>query len=196
MNPIDLIPFAEHSQRLPGKFLAPTAVKEKVSSWKILASHFIDFVITFTITSAMTMLFSHSVKMVFVTRSLRLAFSEKEISSLAGPLLPLMIFSYFFFSYFMNHGQTPGMMLFKRRVNMQSKSFMEAAVWAAHSLFLCVSCGLSYFASKARWQNVKGHDYLYQDLVAYKEIQPVNLLSKVDEFSVVEEVQEDWAKAA
>lgn len=196
MNPIDLIPFAEHSQKLPGKFLAPIQLKEKGSTWKIMASHFIDFILTFTATSVMTMLFSHSVKMVFVTRSLRMAFSEKEISSLAGPLLPLMIFSYFFFSYFMNHGQTPGMMLFKLRVNMKSKSFLQAAVWAAHSLFLSLSCGLSYFVGKAKWQNVKGHDYLYQDLVSYKEFRPVNLLSKVDEFNVVEEVQEDWAKAA
>lgn len=197
MNPIDLIPFAEHSQRLPGKYLAPISKKEKVSSWKIFASHFIDFGLTFVATSAMTMLFSHSVKSVLVTRSLRIAFSEKDVAALAGPLIPLMLFSYFFFSYFMNHGQTVGMMLFKRRVDMQSQSFYEAAKWAAYSLFLVMTCGLSYLVGKAKWQNIKAHDYLYHDLVSYKEFQPVNLLSKIEEFEAVEEVvEEDWAKAA
>lgn len=198
MNPIDLVPFAEHSQKLPGKFLAPLTAKESVPTWKILASHFIDFTLTFVATSVITMLFSQSVKGILLTRSLRMAFSEKDVAALAGPLLPLMLFSYFFFSYFMNHGQTAGMMLFKRRVNMKSKSFYEAALWASHSLILCLSCGLSYLAGKAKWKNIKGHDYLYQDLVSFKEVQAINLLSKVDEFAVEtkEETEHDWAKAA
>ena len=198
MNSIDLIPFAEHSQKLPGKYLAPVAKEEKVSTWKILASHLIDFSLTFVATSVMTMLFSHSVKSVLVTRSLRIAFSEKDVAALAGPLIPLMLFSYFFFSYFMNHGQTVGMMVFKRRITMQSNSFYEAAKWAAYSLFLVMTCGLSYLVGKAKWQNIKNQDYLYQDLVSYKEVQAINLLSKIDEFEAAKEVvaEEDWSKAA
>lgn len=197
MNPIDLIPFAEHSQKLPGKYLAPIAKKEKSSTWKILASHFIDFGLTFVATSVMTMLFSHSIKSVLVTKSLRVAFSEKSVAALSAPLIPLMLFTYLFFSYFMNHGQTVGMMLIKRRVEMKSKSFYEAAKWAAHSLILIMTCGLSYFVGKTKWQSMKGQDYLYQDLISYKEFRPVNLLSKIEEFKAVEEVvEEDWAKAA
>jgi hypothetical protein len=197
MNPIDLIPFAEHSQKLPGKFLAPIAKQEKVSTWKILASHFIDFGLTFVATSVMTMLFSHSIKSILVTRSLQIAFSEKNIASLAAPLVPLMLFSYFFFSYFMNHGQTIGMMLFKRRIAMQSKSFYEAAKWAAHSLFLVMTCGLSYVVGKSKWQNIKNQDYLYQDLISYKEFHTINLLSRIDDFAEMEEVvEEEWIKAA
>lgn len=197
MNPIDLIPFAEHSQKLPGKYLAPIARNEKASTWKILASHSVDFGLTFIATSVMTLFFSQSVKTVLVTRSLRMAFSEKDVSSLAGPLIPLMVFSYFFFSYFMNHGQTLGMMLFKRRVDMQSKSFFEAAKWAAYSFFLVMTCGLSYIVGKSKWQNIKGHDYLYEDLVKYRDVAPINLLSKIEEFKVSEEViEEELAKVA
>ncbi len=196
MNPIDLVPFAEHSQKIPKTFLAPIASKESVSSWKIVGSHFVDFSITFALTSSMTALFSHSVKTVLVTRSLRIAFEESAIAALAAPVLPLMLFSYFFFCYFMNHGQTLGMMMFKRRVELKSKSFASAARWAAHSLILCLSCGLSYFFGKEKWENIKGHDYLYQHLVSFREIQPIILLSQTDSFAEDEVVQEEWKKAA
>lgn len=197
MNPIDLVPFAEHSQKLPGKFLAPVAKKEHVPTWKIFAAHFIDFGTTFIATSVMTVLFSHSIKMILVTRSLQTTFNQMQINGLAAPILPLMLFTYFFFSYFMNHGQTYGMFLVKGRVDMQSKSFMEAFRWAAHSMILCLSCGISFLFSKAKWQGYKGHDYLYQDLLTYRESNAINLLARVDEFAVEEVVQEEnWANAA
>lgn len=196
MKQIDLVQFAEHSQKLPGKFLTPVQKKEQVSTARLLTAHMFDFGAVFVMTSVMGGMFNQSVKMILVSKSLNAAFSELTVMSLAFSFLPMIVFSYFFFSYFMNHGQTFGMMVMKKRIEMESKSFSESLRWAAFSLMLCFSGGLSYFITKPFWRSFKGHDYLYSELMTEKQFAPINLLSEIDKFEEEKFEEENYARAA
>src|SRR5690606_4090240 len=123
MNPINLVSFADHSQRLPRKFLAPTEPVKTNLTWKILSAHFIDFIIAFGTSTFMSVVFGQSVKSLLITRGLRAAFSQHSLMPLEVALLPLILMSYFFICHFMNHGQTVGMIVFKCRVSMKSQDY-------------------------------------------------------------------------
>lgn len=193
MKQVDLLSFAEFSEKIPETFLEPEAVKP-TSSWKILGSHFLDFGLSFFAATFMSFMFNHSVKMLLVTKGLKLAYSEALIVGMSGPVLPLTLFSYFFFSYFFNAGQTYGMYTFKIRTSMKPQSFREAFIWAVYSFALCVSCGISYFFKREIWKFVKAHDHLYHELLSYKEDYSMSLLAIID--SQKEEESVEWVKAA
>lgn len=193
MNPIDLIQFAEHSQRLPTSFLFHEEEIRITPSWKILVAHIIDFSLVVTASSIMRILYENSIYALFVTKNLRHFFKTIDMTSLSGPLLPIMIFSYFFFAYFMNHGQSYGMLILKNRIQMKEKSFFEAIKWASNSCLICLSCGVSFLIFKKKWQALKGHDYLYQALISLRDVQ-INHQS--DNRPAPETKVEDWAKVA
>jgi hypothetical protein len=193
MKQVDLVPFAEYSEKIPETFFEPEDVKSP-SSWQILGAHFVDFALSFMTSVFMCFMFNHFVKMLLVTKGLKLAYSEALIVGMAGPILPLTMFSYFFFSYFFNAGQTYGMYTFKIRASMNEQSFRGAFTWAVYSQFLCVSCGLSYFLKPSIWTNIKAHDHLYTELMSYKEDYSMNLLSRLD--TKVEIQDQEWSKAA
>lgn len=187
MAPIDLKEFALKEQKLPKKFLASNGPRKPTSTWKILAPHFLDFMAASFLTSFMAVMFNQSIKMLMMTKGLQHAFNEQATISLASSLLPMIIFSYFFFSYYLNHGQTWGMHVFKKRMKMKSMSIKDSFYWASHSLFLCLTGGLFYLAKREQWQNLQGHDYLYHDLLLHKENYQIDLLKRIDEQETVEE---------
>jgi len=198
MNPINLVPFADHSQKLPSKFLAPVEPIKTNSTWKILSAHFIDFTIAFSTSTFMSVIFGQSIKSLLITSGLKAAFSKQSLMPLEVSLLPLVLMSYFFMCYFMNHGQTIGMNLLKCRVSMKSQSFKQAFHWATHSTLLSLSLGVSYLLTKKNWETLKAHDYLYDQMMVVKEISPMNLLSKIEEIETTphHEMEEDWSQAA
>lgn len=197
MKPIDLIPFAEHSQKLPAELLVPVSSSNRINSWKVLTAHMIDFAMVFVLTSFMAAMFSLSIKPIMVTRGLKQIFSDEMVFGASGMILPFMVFNYFFFSYFMNHGQTWGMYILKNRMEMKTQSFLEALKWAAHSAILCFSCGTSFVTQQKVWARFKEHDYLYHNLFTHKESASLNLLAKIDEFESQKVMEEDnWKKVA
>lgn len=193
MTPIDLIPFAEHSQKLPESFLVPEA--QKKDKWSVFAAHMIDFGIAWSLMTMITLTVTHAFDFMMVTKSLKMAYSTDFLFNFSNLFLPLFVFSYFFFAYFLNHGQTPGLHLMKRRVELQHNSFRDAARWAAWSMLLCFSWGLSYFVKRDLIENFKGHDWLYKKLIEHKESYSIDLFDRIKEPEVAE-VQEDWAQAA
>ena len=188
MKSIDLTQFATYSQKLPGAFLRPAETK-KVPTRKLLSAHFADFMLCVAATSFMAQVYNLSIKGLLVTQSLRGAFAGAETARLAMSLLPLTVCSYFFLSYFMNDGQTWGMHLFKTRLEMTSRSFKEAFVWSIKSMLLCFTGGLYFAFGKSQWEKNQAHDYLYQNLLVHRDIQPVNLLQKIEEFHSEEELE-------
>lgn len=192
MGHIDLTEFALREQKLPKKLLVPETQQDPTPTWKILGAHYLDFMAVAVFTSFSAVMFNHSIKLFMTTKSLRLAFNEQATISLASSLLPMMLFSYFFLSYFLNQGQTWGMFTFKKRMKMPSQSFKSAFYWAAHSLFMCITGGLFYLAKREEWQNIQKHDYLYHELLVHKEDYSVNLLKRIDE----QKVEEEFAVAA
>lgn len=196
MKIIDLTLFAEHSQKLPSSYLEPRTKKE-TSSWSILAIHFIDFTIAYFITTMITMILAQSMGVIMAVSGLEKAFSFTKAMEFSSKLLPLVVFSYFFFSYFFNHGQTVGMRYLKKRVSLPSQSFRESFYWALRSFLLCATGGLSFLFSVNKWEMVENHDYLYESLLEIKETSPVSLLATIEAFKREEDIQQtSWNEAA
>lgn len=201
MNPIKLVDYAEHSLKVPSEFLAPQAKKEDVKLWKVFFGHYLDFSAAVVATTMMSTFFNLSLKSFLVTKGLQKIWSDEVVSSFTIGALPSMVFCYFFFSYFFNHGQTWGMHLLKKRVSMNDKSFKEAAMWACSSMVLCFTGGLSYFIMKGKWQNFKANDYLYDHLMVERTLSPVHLVSAIEEYDRLEKEEnemeeQNWSRAA
>lgn len=186
MTPIDLKTFADYSSKIPGTLLAPEAKNKKPSAFKLLFAHGIDFQIVAAMAFVMESVFKISLKGFAMTNRLELAFQFLDKGSLILFFFPLMLFTYFFGCYFLNHGQTLGMYFMKKRVSLQETSFRESALWAANSLALCLSFGMSWVLTKAGWQSFHDHDYLYQELTTYRESKAIDLLP----MTLDEEVEE------
>lgn len=197
MNSIDLVKFADHSQKLPSSFLQPVNEKNDFKLWKVFLTHYLDFSAVFVSTAIMASVFNQSLKTLLVSRLLQKAWSDEVIMTFSASMLPFMVFSYFFFSFFLNHGQTWGMFLMKKRIDMKSQSFKEAALWACYSMVLCFTGGLSYLIKKDKWQSYRPHDYLYDNLMVERQLAPMNLLSEIDKFQTeVPHEEEEWSQAA
>lgn len=197
MTPIDLIPFAHYSKKVPPILLSPNNNKRQVLFLRLIVSHMADFYLCLGITNFFVMTTSIQIESLLFNSKIA---STAEITSTLGfsfLIFPLFLFNYFFFSYFFNDGQTYGMHLTKRRIDKKSKSFTESFKWAAHSMTLCFSFGLSYFWQKSIWNKFRSHDYLYSEFMAYKESSPINLLEKIHEFENEKVIDEsDWKVAA
>ncbi len=191
MTPIKLLLFAEHSKKVPNDYLHPIQQKSSVENWKIFFSHLVDF----NISMIFTLIFVKTTSIQF--ESFLFESHSNTLGSISFFVFPFMLLNYFFFSYFLNHGQTYGMHLTKKRIDLKMNSFTESFHWAAQSMILCFSFGLSYFWQKSIWNKCRSHDYLYSDLVAYKESSPINLLEKIHEFENEQILEEtDWKTAA
>jgi len=195
MKLIDLTLFAEHSQKLPSTYLE-TKTKKVTSSWSILASHTIDFAAAYFITTMLTALLTQSMLMIMTVNGVEKAFSWTKAMGFSSKIFPLVLFSYFFFSYFFNHGQTVGMRYLKKRVHLTSQSFRESFHWAIRSFLLCLTGGVSFLFSSNKWEQLEAHDYLYENLLAYKEYSPINLLTEVENFKQKEATEKNWSEAA
>lgn len=182
MAPIDLVLYAEHSRKLPRKLTAPIARKKVETGWKLLLSHVLDFWAIAGTAAVMGLMFNNSFKFFMVTKNLNAVYSEEGTVGLSFLLIPFIAFNYFFFSYFLNHGQTWGMHLVKKRISMPAMSFKECAKWASHSMLLTHSLGLSIYFKKAHWDFYKDHDHLYTELISYKESKVIDLLNEIDNF--------------
>ncbi len=191
MTPINIVLFAEHSRKLPKHYLHPIKQKNNIENWKIFFSHLIDL----NLSIMCTFIFSKTTAIHF--EAFLLDLNTNSIGSISFFLFPFMLLNYFFFSYFFNHGQTYGMHLTKKRLDLKVNSFSESFHWAAQSMIFCLSFGLSYFWQKPNWSTCRDHDYLYADLVAYKESSPINLLEKIHEFENEKILEKnDWKIAA
>lgn len=198
MSPIDLVLFAEHSEKLPAKVLSPASHKKENHTFKILTSHLMDYFMILGCIGLTSAFLYSGMRFFLVTALLQDALPQSAYGTFSASLVPFAIFNYFFFSYFMNHGQSWGLFMMKKRVDVQDKSFLAAFKWAAHSTFLCMSCGLYYLLSSHIWKNhLKDHDHLYADLVAYKDIDSFSLVEQIERWSE-EEVSHvpEWQEAA
>lgn len=183
MTEFNLIAFADHSAKIPNQALAPETRTGIFDSWKFFASHLMDFWTVSSIATLSALMFNQSMITMLMTNKIYTAFKAEHIIGLSFLLMPVMLFTYFFFSYFMNHGQSIAMTLLKKRVVMESQNFTQAAQSALQSTLFCLSFGLSY-----RWQTVfrsqfQGHDYLYHQLMTEKSQDAIDLLKMIDNFS-------------
>jgi hypothetical protein len=201
MTPIDLIDYT-HSKKIPSALLSQNSVEAiDIKSSKIIAAYFIDFMTITTISVMASAFLILSFNSWMVTSSLENAFEAIEFSSIIINFLPLMFMSYFFFSFFFNHGQTWGMNKMNHRIEMKEMSFRSSLVWAMFSTTLMMTGGLSFLFTY-NWMKDKNfgafkkHDHLYFELMQERNVVTVNPVTISKTQDQAEPVEKTYLKAA
>lgn len=190
MQPIDLRAFADHSVRIPSTFLNKVAAPAVIPTWKILGAHMLDLWVAFSVTMITCGQFSQFQNAVIHSRILQKSMALSATMPLA--IFMIVLWSNFFFSYFLNHGQTLGLFAIKKRILMKEQSLGEAMRWSVLSTLTCLTGGISNIYIRVN-DKYGGHDHLYRELMRVKEVQAVNLL---DHTSSEEEIEKFYQRAA
>ena len=195
MRSLDLLTYANHSRRIPATLLMPTSPIQDFSAKRILLAHGADFWYAYFISSMMSMIALESTQFVLVSSGIKFQYLQAITFNFSLLLFPMTMFSYFFFSYLMNHGQTYGMYLMKKRIKMEELSFRKAFKWALHSTLLCFSFGVSFLLRKEIWKSIKAQDYLYHELLTHRDVTHIDLLARTRdiESSGSEEISDQLA---
>lgn len=199
MTPLNLIRFAEFSEKIPIQLTFALEKKSNNIFLKLFLSHTLDYLTSALIASTIVYFFNGQILDSFYT--IGKVDQEFLISINVGfslLIFPFIMFNYFFFSYFLNHGQSCGMYLVNKRIIMESKNYREASKWALHSSLMCLSLGLSYLFKRKLWDKFTEHDYLYNNLVTAQTYPiPIDLLIRLDEIHKQNElVATEWKKTA
>jgi hypothetical protein len=184
MKQLDLVTFATHSRRIPSELLLSPTQVESFSRKRLLIAHGADLWFSYFLASLFSMMAVQSIEFIMTSSGVRSGILQTTSFFFTFRMFPLVMFSYFFFSYLMNHGQSYGMYLVKKRIKMNEMSFRNAFTWAFHSTLLCFSLGLSYLFKKNIWKRMTAHDYLYHELLSHKDVTNINLLSRTKELKV------------
>lgn len=184
MTPVDLLDFTHSKKNIPSNYLSHHSVQAtQIQSIKILKAYLLDFMVITNATIMMTAIFQLSLNTFMTTSSLNKAFNNLPFFSFTLNLLPLIFMSYFFFSYFFNHGQTWGMNVVKYRIEMKELNFKSSLVWAMFSSVFMITGGLSFLFTYSKmknmnWGEFKVHDHLYTELMQERNFSPINLLDQ------------------
>lgn len=171
---IDIRDYANSSKKIPTQFLIPQKSVSSITFKSLVASFALDGLLVLTTANVFAAIFNYSFRDFMMSSGLAKNFHNIQFQSLSLALCPLIMMSYYFFSYFFNDGQTYGMNKHKIRVEMPHMNFRSSALWAAYSATTLVSLGVfSLFYKK--WESFKEHDHLYSILMTEKIASPVNL---------------------
>lgn len=186
MAPFNLSDFAVKETKIHSAHLSPAKSKNFVGN--LLVAHFLDFWAIFWATTLATAVFKAAVQMHLTTSSLHKAWGSVSLLSFSVFAWTAIAMTYFFISYFLNHGQTAGMKLTKCRVKMKHHDYRDSFQWALKSLGIYFTMG---FKAKSFNANVAAYDYLWHELVAQKEEAAPDIRTLVKD-----EVVEEFAEAA
>ncbi len=189
MAPFNLSDLAVKEIKLPKNSLSPSA--EKSFTGRFLAGLFIDFWTIMVLNSVVATFFKASVKLFLTTSSLKKIWYMSDLTSLNALSFSSIAIAYFFTCYYLNHGQTYGMRKTKCRITMKEHDIRSSFQWALMSLSLFLTLGLSFVLAKKMPGKISAHDYLWQKLVAQKEIAAPDVRTLVKD-----EVVEEYAEAA
>ncbi len=164
MAPFNLSDLAVKEMKIPETHLSPTKTKSFVA--RLLVAHFLDFWTIFWMTALATSMFKLSFQVHLTTKGLNKAWDLVSLSPFTFFAWTAIAVTYFFVSYYLNHGQTAGMKLMKCRVKMNHHDSKGSLQWAFRSFGVYASMGLT---AKAFSASVGAHDYLWHELVAQKE---------------------------
>lgn len=189
MKRFDLLDYTDHTAKIDKEVLSSEDIIEKSSTMDSFFSHLFDLGAVVTSVSTIDLILKVSFSKFMISSSLQKSFLN-DSSSFMSYTFAIVMMSYFFFSYFFNHGQTWGMHLFKRRIPMKDKDFKSALTWTLYSCLVCMTVGLTALIWKSK--SLRTHDYLYHDLMKTKTDQTISLRDSLVE-TVVEENYEDAA---
>lgn len=191
MYQLDLTKFAQYSEKIPSSFLMPYKRKENISLFKIFSSHLIDYFMCVFGAYFLDFILVKSIEM-FITPN----FIVNQPNFFTQLIFPLFVFSYFFFSYFFNNGQTWGMSALKTRFELKSQNFIQTLKFAAHSTIFCLTYGLYLLFSRRSWESIRIQDHLYSAMMEHKDIQQIDLLSRLNSTSTTNQEEEIYDQVA
>ncbi len=188
MAPFNLSDFAVKEIKIPQSELTPP--KQENYLGKILAAHFFDFWSVFWISITTKFFFKAAISALMITPGLQDAWDLVDFTPMTFLSMLPIGFTYFFGSYFMNHGQTYGMKLMKTRVVMREHSFTEAFQWALRSLAVIGTFGLIARSFK---DSCAAQDHLWRALVTSKDQTAPDVRTLETQKDVEETVYEEAA---
>lgn len=165
MSPFNLSDLAVKEIKIAPSELSPPMPKSFVG--KLLIAHFLDFWAIFWATTAATSMLKLSMQPHLTTKGLSGAWNLVSLSPFTIFAWTAIAVTYFFTSYYLNHGQTVGMKLMKCRIKMKHHDLKDSLQSAVKSIGVYGSLGIT---AKAFSENVGSHDYLWQALVEQKEL--------------------------
>lgn len=183
MTIIDILDYSETSQKIPASVLYSSLQSKKISPVKVLFAHSLDFIIVATLTMTINAAFSFYFEGLLPSWNIK-GIYQSQNSSFTYFLYPVILMSYYFFSYLFNDGQSLGLYSNKLRVAASEQSLRFTLINAFNSSLICLTGGLSFF-----WKpsfKIVTHDYLYQDLMEIKD-QPISLRKLLKTRRVVED---------
>lgn len=176
MAPFNLSDFAVKETKIPSAALRPQETKGNVGLF--LRAHFLDFWMIYFLNGLATKALHLSMKTHLTTKALSHAWTVSDLSTISFATWGAVAATYFFCSYYLNHGQTPGLMISKCRVRVREHSLTDALQWSFKSISVFVSLGLITSRYK---DDILAHDHLWHELVAQKEIAAPDVRSLVTE---------------
>lgn len=187
MTPIDLFDFTHNSKKIPSRLLRHQSPEAKeTSSYQIIAAFFLDALLIAGMTTVAAEITSLTTSTMMMSPVLKGAFGKIVFMNFVTTLLPLIMTSYFFASFFFNHGQTFGMSKMKTRIEMPEMSFRSSLFWGLYCAGAIMSGGLSLLSyqwlQNKGWGSFKGHDHLYFNLIAERSFSPINLVAETERF--------------
>lgn len=192
MAPIDLKQFADHSQKIPSKYL--NHFHKDSFTRKILLSHLIDFAAIFMIAWSMKFFMEATFGSFMLGKSLKTIWAQTPTETTFPFFFAVTTATYFYCSYFLNHGQTWGMHKMNLRSSMEEFSFKDAGIWTLFSMSVYVTGSLFIYRG-LDWVNAQGagkishHDFLYQTFVMIKDEKAPSLVDLTQE-----EALEDYSE--
>jgi hypothetical protein len=176
MTPIDLRDYSEHQCKISIDKLRPAEAMPAIALWKNLSGFLIDSSLCFLATLIGYSFFSESLGVFVINEKLGSLLDHSYFIPLK--VYPFSLTSYFFFSYFLNQGQSFGQFLFKHRLPISEKNFSSSFRASLLSTAICLTGGLLFFWHRSKFIAVT-HDYLYRDLFTYKEMKGIDLIEQL-----------------
>lgn len=161
MYSIDLVKFAEHSQKIPGKFLFNERIESK--QYKIALAYALDFFIVLQASSFATVLMS-TYFAYFMSTDLLMDMYDYQGMPIFDPIVfTLVAISYFYAACFFNQGKTFGMSKMKSRIKIEAHDHKASILQALYALSLFFTFGLSSVLKRKEDHVI--HDDLYHQMM-------------------------------
>ncbi|MGE3609869.1 MAG: RDD family protein [Bacteriovoracaceae bacterium] len=161
MYSIDLVKFAEHSQKIPTQYLGPNSVEPKKS--KIIFAHLIDFCSIYYASYLFCFLMDFYFMNFMNTERLFNLYTHQSLEIFNPFIFTLTAFAYYFTACFFNSGKTLGMHYMKSRIQVEGHNFQAAFLEAIYRPSLFFTLGLSSNLNKKK--SCLAHDHLYHSLM-------------------------------
>jgi hypothetical protein len=182
MVPIDIFDYVLSQKKIPDSLLTPHQQKNGLPATKLI---FFSYLIDFTTALTTTFMFSGILKLslgnFIISEKLFESMMNTESYSSIFFALPVVLTSYFFFCFFLNHGQSWGLKVIRARISMPAHDFRLSIRWALYSTFSILTLGTGVFMLQRYIKN-KGpdgyvnHDELYLKLILPKDYSPLSLV--------------------